>query len=696
MNITGKFTIKLFFLLAILLFTEIQVDAASRYWAGTTRTFSTTANWCTNAPTACGNCNGYPAPAAPTTNDDIYLAANCDNDLLIDSTITLGIVTLPAGYTGIVTQNGAITTSYITMASGTWVQNAAITTTSTNYDFSFSGGTFTGGSANITIAKGLNLTGGTFTSTSGTLSATGASTFGASNTFNHNSGTVTLKDDVDINKASIFNNVIVDSSPGWMYFHTGSVDQVFLGSLTVIGSNNIYFDECASTRLYVKGDLILSGFSSTGFDCPVTFNGSTATQLYKDVTGTTKVTKSLIINKSSGIVNLGHAWTVDSDGMTVTAGALDFNGNNISSGGAYITVQAGGILQLQGAETVSGTIVFNDNSKVKYDGTASTYTIANWAEFTDADTVEIDLEIAGGSTSVFTLPAAFNDVNDLTITSGIFSLGGYNLTMDGTFSNSATFRQRGAETISGLTQDTNSGTWEYVGDGDSAGDSYNVANYGTSADYYNLKINSTDSADSYSASAIALAVNGTFTLAGGTFTAPSAGNSFYVTGNFTKSGGTFTHNSATTTLDGTSQTITGSIGFYNLTKTVSATDTLTFSASSTTTVTGTLTLDGGASCSTLLLLRPASGTAEIDVSGGTPAVTDVDIENVTSTATAAVTGNYISAGTTTNWDFTGGTDCNAGPPPGGRRVILGSSPKSCPLCFSQALKSNNKNSASVL
>ncbi len=155
----NSWSIKVLLCLFILLFSSSLVQAANRYWAGTDTSFSTTANWCTNAPTACGNCNGYPAPAAPTTGDEVYLAANCDNDLVIGSTITLGIITLPSGYTGTVTQDAAVTCTYLTMASGTWLQNAALTTTSTNNNLVVSGGTFTGGSANITVAKGVTLSG---------------------------------------------------------------------------------------------------------------------------------------------------------------------------------------------------------------------------------------------------------------------------------------------------------------------------------------------------------------------------------------------------------------------------------------------------------------------------------------------------------------------------------------------------------
>ena len=670
--------------LIFVLISCLAVDATSRYWMGTSGgSWSTATNWCTNSANSCGSC-GY-STGAPVTGDDVIFNSACTNNSVMGSDLSVGYFKMDTGYTGTVTLNANLTCTggaSFEVKAGTFVQNGTITYSGT-HGFTVSGGTFTGGNEDINISGVATFThsGGSFTSTSGTFTSSGNAVFDTSGTFNHNNGTILFKKNIDLNRAVVFNHVRMDSSPGWFPVYLGNRDLIIRGNFTAVGGNGIFFYEHSGYKVYVQGDLDVSGFSAgSSFDANFGFNGAAATQLYKDTTSTTKLTKALTINKSSGIVNLGFNWTVDSDGVTVTSGALDFNGNTITNAN-YITVQAGGTLQLRGDESVTGTIVFNDNSHVKYDGTSGPYTIKNWAEFTDADTVEVDLTIAGGSTTVFTLPAAFNDVNDLTISSGIFSLGSYNLTMDGTFSNDGTFRQRGSETISGLTQDTNSGTWEYVGDGDSAADSYNVANFGTT-DYYNLKISSTDAGDTYTASAISLAVNGSFTLSEGTFTAPTSGNDFFVTGNFTRSGGTYTANTGTITLDGTSQTITGSTTFYNFNKTVTATDTLTFAASSTTTVTNVLTLDGGASCSSLLLLRPASGTATITESG-TENVTAVDIQDVTAGNSTTVTGNYRQAGTVTNWDFTGATDCDAAAYP--RRLILGALPKPSPFALRAGL-----------
>src|SRR6056297_1761915 len=60
-----------------------------------------------------------------------------------------------------------------------------------------------------------------------------------------------------------------------------------------------------------------------------------------------------------------------------------------------------------------------------------------------------------------------------------------------------------------------------------------------------------------------------------------------VNGNFTNNG-TFNPNSNTLILDGTSQTLSGDINFYNLTKTVASADVLTFGAGDNYTISNTL------------------------------------------------------------------------------------------------------------
>ncbi|HPS30102.1 MAG TPA: hypothetical protein PLZ43_07595, partial [bacterium] len=75
---------------------------------------------------------------------------------------------------------------------------------------------------------------------------------------------------------------------------------------------------------------------------------------------------------------------------------------------------------------------------------------------------------------------------------------------------------------------------------------------------------------------------------------PVLSSDITVDGNFINAGGTIDTGIATVFLGGTAQTVAGDTSFYNLFKTVSSADTLSFEHGSTTTVTGTLTLKGAA------------------------------------------------------------------------------------------------------
>ncbi|MCP3686722.1 MAG: hypothetical protein GY861_29135, partial [bacterium] len=145
-----------------------------------------------------------------------------------------------------------------------------------------------------------------------------------------------------------------------------------------------------------------------------------------------------------------------------------------------------------------------------------------------------------------------------------------------------------------------------------------------------------------------LDVNDNFTVAGGTFTAPT---NLYVNGDFNHSGGTFTHNSKTVTLDGAAQSISGSTTFYNLTKTVAAADTLTFTNGTTQTITNVLTLQGVSG--ELLSLRSdsAGDTWGIDTTGATVTADYLDVKdsNATALISAASISDSKDSGNNTNW-----------------------------------------------
>jgi len=128
-----------------------------------------------------------------------------------------------------------------------------------------------------------------------------------------------------------------------------------------------------------------------------------------------------------------------------------------------------------------------------------------------------------------------------------------------------------------------------------------------------------------------------------------------VAGDFAHSGGTFNHNSGTVTLDGTGQAISGSTTFNNLTKTVTATDTLTFQASATQTIVGTVTLQGAGG--NLLNLRSSSDGIRWNFTVNASATKDisyVDVKDSTASGSAATQkpinpATSVDSGNCINW-----------------------------------------------
>jgi len=154
----------------------------------------------------------------------------------------------------------------------------------------------------------------------------------------------------------------------------------------------------------------------------------------------------------------------------------------------------------------------------------------------------------------------------------------------------------------------------------------------------------------FDASAGNLTVTGNLKLSGGTLKAPATGP-FDVSGNWTNNGGTFNADGGTVTLDGTGQKISGNTTFNNLTKTVTAADTLTFAAGSKQTVTDALSLQG--TPGNLLSLQSSSPGSQWNIDPqGTRNIALVKVQdsnNVNATPIAASVSH--DAGNNTNWIF---------------------------------------------
>lgn len=223
-------------------------------------------------------------------------------------------------------------------------------------------------------------------------------------------------------------------------------------------------------------------------------------------------------------------------------------------------------------------------------------------------------------------------------------LQGNNLTVTGvTITNSGTIGLLGSETLTGFINDTaNNGFISYSGSSTytslAAGNSYARLSFGGTGTYQ-------PSADVTVLGDLAIG-NGAATL-----DMSNANKNLGVGGNWSLSGsGSFIAGTGTVTLNGTNQTISGSTTFYNLTKTVAAADTLTFTDGTTQTVTNSLTLNG-ASGQLLTLTGTSTGGWTISCPV-TQSLTYVKPDHSTATTNTAAAGTgSVNGGSNTNWSF---------------------------------------------
>ena len=246
------------------------------------------------------------------------------------------------------------------------------------------------------------------------------------------------------------------------------------------------------------------------------------------------------------LADQGYGIALDSSNNIYVAG---YSGGDSfpTTAGAYDTSSNGG----------GDAVVFKFTSLYTWDGSSSTDwgTAANW-DVNAVPAANDDVTVADVSNDP--IVDATRSVNALTInSSAILDLNGTTFTLGSTFTNNGSLKLTGGETLSGFTNDTDTGTVNYAGTG-----TYTSLVAGNS--YYNLTISGTGS---YTLGA-AVDVNNTFTQSAGTFDVSTSNYGVTVGGSFTRNGGTFTPRSGTVTFDSTStgNTITSnSASFYDLT-----------------------------------------------------------------------------------------------------------------------------------
>jgi hypothetical protein len=213
--------------------------------------------------------------------------------------------------------------------------------------------------------------------------------------------------------------------------------------------------------------------------------------------------------------------------------------------------------------------------------------------------------------SAFTFPSGRN----FTITDGTFDVNGNSWNMSGvTFSNNGTVQLRGSETITGLTQDIDSGNWRYVGDGAAGTVTFTVKDFGTT-DYYDVSFagHATETLQQGAATVIA----NTLQVTSGTYSQNAFTTNVNGTNTLIVDGGTYEQGGAALTVEGDFQVLNN--GIFNGSNTGAAIDVngsvdLQSTANTVRLTTGTMTVEGDWTNDMTTGFDNNNGTVRLDTS----------------------------------------------------------------------------------
>ncbi len=394
----------------------------------------------------------------------------------------------------------------------------------------------------------------------------------------------------------------------------------------------------------------------------------------------TNGSKKLYINGALDASSTSGAMGL-ADGINVTIGS------KWNSSAAYFEYLNGNLDDVRVYNRVLSASEIDDLASGKH--TTATWTGAtstDYATGSNWDTGAVpdaytNVVVATGATREMYM-SGNTSVADLTIQSGgVAHLAGNDLTMNdgGAFSNDGKLYMEGTETLTGFTNDADSGQIHYVVqsgvtlNGLIAGNTYHDLYFqgpgGTVNPGAALTVNGNfqiNSPNTFNLGGNNLTVGGLFYLHGGTVNGGSG--TVAVSGNWQNdSGGSvFTPGTSTVNLTGINQTITGNNTFYNLSKTVSSTDTVKFQAGKTQTITNNLTLKG-VEGNLLPLLSSSLGSAwSINATGATTDLRYLYVQDSNNTGgDILVSQNSVDGSRNTDWDFAAPTATSLSPADGG-------------------------------
>ena len=570
-------------------------------------------------------------------------------------------------------------------------------------------------SGNATVTHNLYLTQGKLnTSTNGTLYAEGdivlGENFGAEGsthdgsliisgsnnqtisgsgilpwtTINKTGGTLTFANDVTINERLTYQagNVNFGTTKikiiGYTSYLNGNGIQLYdleidkinnsfplnINGITIVQNNLILteggIDAGTDGDLQVQGDIVCAstfGTADTKNDGLITLTGSNSQTITYN---TGCILPKVTINKtnSTDIVTFSGTGPIQiHEDFTISKGIVNINGLDLTLDSTSLySCSNNGTLRLEGGETVT----FNEASGFDEDsGTVEFVGTGIYSGLPDGfgDTF---YNLTFNGTGEWQLDNNLAIDGALTITQGTLNLNGYNL-QDGPGVSSptlvdisGTLKLKGTESLFWTTNDTDSGTYIYLGDGDSLSDTFTIKDFG-SEDYYNLIINSSDGSTDIFQLGDNLVIKGNLTITSGNLDITNSNYQINIQGDWSNLD-TFTPHQGTVIFDGQDQTISGFCTFYNLTKIDTNNDstdlTLTFQASQTQTINGLLTLQGLDDDDRINLRSSNPGTRWNLIANGTFSIDWVDVQDSDASGGNTISHtNTLNSGNNLKWGF---------------------------------------------
>ena len=513
------------------------------------------------------NTGNWGGGIVPTSGDLAVFDGSCGGtcNATVNTTTSVGGISLAAGYTGTVTQVSTSTltigSSNFSVASGTWVSSASTTNTS------------------ITVNGSFSQTGGSFTAPAGTMRVMNNMTL-SSGIFNHNSGTIQFYDNSNVENSTItcsgtpFNTIVLNKVNGTNFFpNTVTVSAGCTVPLGASPTTNTSADPGIvnnGTITVASGTWTYTGYSNVYNNGTITHNGNGWVSQGGLVQQIASSTVSYSGTTASFMKDLNVATGTFPTGLTITIG--DYNNNQLS------TITCNG--------NPFGKIIFN-----KANGTSF---------FPNNVTIASGCTVPLGASPTSQIDDSSHIINNgtITISSGTWTYNGHS---DITNNGVITHNGNGWISVGGLVQGS-TGVVTYAGTSASFGADLNIA---TGTFPSGLDITLTDNGVSSRAGSLTSNTSVTFsslTISKSGFLSGFTLGSNATTGNFTVSGTNGISNPGspmTIAVSGNFSQTAGTLGGSNLT--------VLFASSTASTISGA----GGIFASSLQINKTGNGSAKL-------------------------------------------------------------------------------------